>query len=367
MSSDNIPAARPYVGDEEVAAVTRVLRGGHLAQGSEVAAFEGEFSEMVEGRHCIAVNSGTSALALALTASGIGRGDEVIVPSFTFAGTANAVSISGATPVFADIDDRTFCLSPDSVRAAITSATAAIIPVHLYGQPADMAGITRVATSHGLAIIEDAAQAHGALWRDRPTGALGDAAAFSFYPTKNMHAIEGGMVVTPSPHIAHQVRLLRNQGMAERYRHVIVGHSLRLTEVSAAVGRVQLRRLPAMNQRRAANAARLNSRLTGWSTPYVAEGATHTYHQYTIRVRGDNRNLLHHFLHAQGIESSIFYPVPVHRLPPFLDKHGRPAADLPRTDLCAREVLSLPVHPAVSDTDLDRIASAMRAFGGTKE
>lgn len=362
MSGGQIPSARPFTGEEEIASVVEVLRSGNLVQGAEVAAFEGEFSEMVAGRHCVAVNSGTSALALALIASGIGFGDEVIVPSFTFAGTANAVRICGARPVFVDVDDKTFCLSPDAVRAAITPASAAIIPVHLYGQPADMTQIRKVASNYGLAVIEDAAQAHGASWHGNPTGALGDTAAFSFYPTKNMHTIEGGMVVTADSHIARQVRMLRNQGMEDRYRHVIVGHSLRLTEVAAAVGRVQLRRLPTMNGVRAANAARLDEGLRGWRTPYVAPGARHVYHQYTIRVHRNHRNSLHQFLHVQGIHSSIFYPVPVHRLPPFLDDYNRAAAELPRTDLCAEEVLSLPAHPAVSNTDLDRIVSAIHAY-----
>lgn len=362
MSSDEIPSARPYVGEEEIAAVEGVLRSGNLVQGAEVAAFEAEFSELVAGRHCVAVNSGTSALALALIAAGVGRGDEVILPSFTFAGTANAVRICGAQPVFADIDDKTFCLTPPSVRAAITPATAAVVAVHLYGQPADMTGLAEVTARHGLAIIEDAAQAHGASWQGRPAGALGDAAAFSFYPTKNMHAIEGGMVVTTDPGIARQVRLLRNQGMEQRYRHEIAGHSLRLTDVAAAVGRVQLGRLPTLNQVRAANAAKLDEGLRGWRTPYVAQGAVHVYHQYTIRVHSDQRDDLHCLLHQKGIQSAIFYPVPVHRLPPFLDGYGRPTVELPQADLSAREVLSLPVHPSVSGADLDRIVSVIHAY-----
>src|SRR4051794_30148815 len=205
-----IPAAQPLIGDEERAAVDRVLRSGMVAQGPEVAAFENEFSALVDGRHCVAVNSGTSALHLALLGMGIGPGDEVILPSFSFAASANAVCLAGATPVFADIERDSFCLDPAAVEAAVGPATAAIMPVHLYGHPAAMGRLTEIAARHGLAIIEDAAQAHIASLDGRPVGAFGLTAAFSFYPTKNMTTGEGGLVVTPSAEIARTLRLLRN-------------------------------------------------------------------------------------------------------------------------------------------------------------
>ena len=218
----------------------RVLRSGRLVQGQEVAAFEEEFAAIVGGRTCVAVNSGTSALHLGLLAAGIGPGDEVIVPSFTFAATANAVAMTGATPVFADIEPDTFCLDPDAVAAAVTSRTAAVIPVHLYGHPAPWDGLAGVAERHGLLLLEDAAQAHAASYDGIPVGALGDVAAFSFYATKNMTTGEGGMVVCQDEDVARRVRLLRNQGMEQRYRNEIAGLNNRMTDLAAAMGRVQL-------------------------------------------------------------------------------------------------------------------------------
>jgi perosamine synthetase len=218
-----VPIAAPHIGDAEVEAAVRVLRSGHLAQGSEVAAFEEEFAALVDGRHCVAVSSGTAALHLSLLALGIGRGDEVIVPSFTFGATVHAVALTGATPVFADIDPETFCLHPQSVAAAVTERTAALLPVHLFGHPAAMDQLTVLAQRHGLAVIEDAAQAVGARLHGQPVGSFGQTACFSFYPTKNMHSIEGGMTVTADPAIADRLRLLRNQGMQDRYQYEIVG------------------------------------------------------------------------------------------------------------------------------------------------
>ena len=361
--SDFIAAAKPVIGEEEIEAAVRVMRSGMVIQGPEVAAFEEEFSALVDGRHCVAVNAGTSALLLSLVAAGIGAGDEVIVPSFTFAATANSVALTGATPVFADIEPETFNLSPVSVEAAITPRTAAIMPVHLYGQPADMRGIGKIAERHGLAIIEDAAQAHGATLHGTPVGAFGLAAAFSFYPTKNMHSLEGGMVVTPDAEFARTIRLLRNQGMERRYANELVGYNLRLTDVAAAIGRVQLRKLPDWNERRRTNAAKLDAGLGTLglvNTPVVADGVTHVYHQYTVRVPPDQRDALQEHLTANGVGSAVYYPTPTHLLPPFAES-GKDAV-LPETDRAAAEVLSLPVHPALDDADLDRIAETVGTF-----
>ena len=364
-----IPPARPEIGEEEIEAAVRVLRSGMVVQGPEVAGFEEEFSALVSGRHCVAVNSGTSALLLALTGLGIGAGDEVIVPSFTFAATANAVRLTGAVPVFADIDPQTFCLDPASARAAIGPRTAAIMPVHLYGHPADMRALGDLAARHNLAIIEDAAQAHGAALDGTPVGAFGEAACFSFYPTKNMHALEGGMVVTPDAAIARTIRLLRNQGMERRYANEIVGYNLRLTDVAAAIGREQLKKLPVWNERRRANAAKLtagintaglNTAGAAVRTPFAADGTVHVFHQYTVRIAGGRRDALQEFLTARGIGSAVYYPTPVHRLPPFAPLGD--GAALPETDAAAGEVLSLPVHPSLSDADLDRVAAAVRSF-----
>ncbi|MBS2966053.1 DegT/DnrJ/EryC1/StrS family aminotransferase [Actinocrinis puniceicyclus] len=362
-AGDFIPAAKPVIGEEEIEAAVRVLRSGNVVQGPQVAAFEDEFAALVAGRHCVAVNSGTSALLLALAGLGIGTGDEVIVPSFTFAATANAVRLTGATPVFADIDPATFCLDPAAVSALIGPRTAAIMPVHLYGHPADMRALGGLATRHGLAVVEDAAQAHGARLDGTPVGGFGDAACFSFYPTKNMHALEGGMVATADAELARRIRLLRNQGMERRYANELVGYNLRLTDVAAAIGRVQLGRLPGWNERRRANAAKLDAGLAGVPGLGIAAAApdvVHVYHQYTVRVAGGRRDALQAFLTEQGIGCAVYYPTPVHLLPPFVAAGADLA--LPETQRAAAEVLSLPVHPSLSDADVDRITAAVRSF-----
>ena len=240
-----IPAANPIIGKEERDAVDRVLKSGSLAQGPEVAAFESEFSAHVDNRLCVALNSGTSALHLAFIAAGITPGDEVIVPSFSFAATANSVALAGATPVFADIENNHFNLDPNKIEDVITSKTRAIMPVHLYGHPADMISINRIANKHGLLVLEDAAQAHKASINGIPVGAWGVAASFSFYPTKNMTSGEGGMVSTSSPQIARKIKLLRNQGMEIRYQNEAIGFNTRMTDIHAAIGREQLKKLPA--------------------------------------------------------------------------------------------------------------------------
>ena len=234
-----IPAAKPLVGELERVAVDRVLASGMIAQGPEVAKFEAEFSDqLVAGTECVAVSSGTAALHVGLLAAGIGPGDEVIVPSFTFAATANSVALTGATPVFADIEPDYFCLDVASVRASITGRTKAIMPVHLYGHPADMAALSSLADEFGLVIFEDAAQAHGAAIDGKPVGSFGVFGAFSLYPTKNMTSGEGGMLSTGSAELARKVRLYRNQGMERRYENEVIGFNLRMTDVHAAIGRV---------------------------------------------------------------------------------------------------------------------------------
>ena len=364
--ADLIPPAKPIIGDAEIEAAVRVLRSGRVVQGPEVAAFEEEFSELVAGRHCVAVNSGTSALHLTLMALGIGPGDEVIVPSFSFAASANVVRLVGATPVFVDIEPGSFCLDPDAVAAAITPRTVAIMPVHLYGHPAAMDRIMPIAERHKLAIVEDACQAHGATLGGTPVGAFGVAGCFSFYPTKNMHALEGGMITTPDAELARTLRLLRNQGMEQRYANEIVGANMRLTDVAAAIGRVQLRQLPEWTEQRRANAKFLDSRITSVITPPVADGAQHVYHQYTVRVAGD-RDAAQRQLQEKGVGSAVYYPTPIHRLKPFLDADGKPGPwDLPETERAAREVLSLPIHPTLRQADLERIADAVNSLEVTR-
>jgi perosamine synthetase len=372
LNEEPIPSARPVIGDAEVEAAVRVLRSGRVVQGPEVAAFEREFSALVGGRECVAVNSGTSALQLTLMALGIGRADEVVVPSFSFAASANAVRLVGAEPVFADIEPGSFCLDPDAVAAVIGPRTAAIMPVHLYGHPAAMERLGPLAERHGLAVVEDACQAHGAALGGRPVGAFGAAGCFSFYPTKNMHALEGGMVTTADPALARTVRLLRNQGMEQRYANEIVGANMRMTDVAAAIGRVQLKQLPEWTERRRMNAKFLDTEITGVNgvngvtgvvTPPVADTVRHVYHQYTVRVPGD-RDAAQRQLTARGVGSAVYYPTPIHRLKPYLGADGRPAngADLGETDRAAAEVLSLPVHPGLAEGDLERIAAAVNGL-----
>ncbi|MBE7699558.1 DegT/DnrJ/EryC1/StrS family aminotransferase [Oerskovia sp. Sa1BUA8] len=360
MSQALIPAAKPIVGDEEREAVDRVLRSGMIAQGPEVAAFEKEFGDvLVGGRTSVAVNSGTSGLHLGLLAAGIGPGDEVIVPSFTFAATANSVALTGATPVFADIEPEYFCLAPDAVRAAVTERTKAIMPVHLYGHPADMPALQAIADEHDLLLFEDAAQAHGASLGGRPVGSFGAFAMFSLYPTKNMTSGEGGMVSCATDEIARNVRLLRNQGMEKQYANEVVGFNARMTDVHAAIGRVQLTKVGGWTADRQRNAAFLDAHLEGVVTPRVADGAVHVYHQYTIRVSEDRDRVVTALREEHGVGSGVYYPIPNHRLESL--KHFAPGLELAETEKAAAEVISLPVHPSLSAEDLDRIVTGVNA------
>ncbi len=350
----HIPLARPMIGADEQAAAAAVLASGAIAQGPEVAHFESEFSSLVGGRPCVAVNSGTSALIVSLLSLGIGPGDEVIVPSFTFAATANAVVICGASPIFVDIDPDTFCMDPAAAAAAISGRTAALMPVHLYGHPADSDALVALAERHGLALIEDAAQAHGATAGGAPVGSLGDAAAFSFYATKNMTTGEGGMAVFDDPAAARRARLLRNQGMERQYENEIAGFNLRMTDIAAAIGRVQLRRLEDLTEARRTNAARLSTALTDPSLvgPIERPGTRHVFHQFTVRSK--DRASVARELGEAGIETKVFYPKPVHRLPAFDVE-----VDLPQTQRAADEVLSLPVGPHLSADQIDYVAARL--------
>jgi len=337
------------VGRKEIRAVVKVLKGLNLAQGPEVKAFESEFSRIVGDRDCVAVNSGTSALHLSLLALGITKGDEVIVPSFTFAATANVVALVGATPVFVDIDPRTFNVNPELILEEVNSKTKAIIVVHLFGLPANMKRISQIAKENSLLLIEDAAQAHMAKIGEDFVGTFGDAAAFSFYPTKNMTSAEGGMVVLSNSNDARTCRLLRNQGMEVRYQNEIVGYNLRMTDIHASIGRIQLKKLNRMTDKRIANAEYLTNRLESNSTPFVPEGYVHVYHQYTLRVEKEREEFSKYLL-SNGIDNGVYYPTPVHKLPSFNGSY-----QLAETEKASKEVLSLPVHPGLRKRDLDRI------------
>jgi dTDP-4-amino-4,6-dideoxygalactose transaminase len=353
-----IPAAKPVIGREERVAVDAVLASGMLAQGAEVAAFEDEFSaQLVEGRHAVAVNSGTSALHLGLLAAGIGSGDEVIVPSFTFAATANSVALTGAVPVFVDIEPNYFCLDPKAVVTAVTERTKGIMPVHLYGHPANMVALKAIADDYELLLFEDSAQAHGASLNGQMTGSLGSFGAFSFYPTKNMTSGEGGMITTADARLARHARLLRNQGMDKQYENELIGYNYRMTDVHAAIGRVQLRKLLDWTKRRQANAAFFNQNLSGVITPMVADGAVHVYHQYTIRVLDDRDGFVRVLREEHNIGSGVYYPIPNHRLSSFASTEA-----LPETERAAQQVVSLPVYPSLTDADLERIVNAVNAI-----
>lgn len=360
MTTEFIPAAKPIIGDEERAAVDAVLASGMIAQGPQVKAFEEEFSaQMVGGRECVAVNSGTSGLHLGLLAAGIGPGDEVIVPSFTFAATGNSVAITGASPVFADIEPDFFCLDPASVEASITERTRAIMPVHLYGHPAAMDKLLAIAAKHGLRAFEDAAQAHGASLGGRMVGTFGTFAMFSLYPTKNMTSGEGGMVSCVDGATARRVRLLRNQGMEKQYANELVGLNNRMTDIHAAIGRVQLTKVGAWTTRRQENARFLTENLAGVVVPPVAPGAVHVYHQYTIRVAEDRDRIVRALREEYRVGSEVYYPIPNHRLESLAPY--APGLELPETEKAAHEVVSLPVHPSLTGEQLERIVAAVNA------
>jgi dTDP-4-amino-4,6-dideoxygalactose transaminase len=358
MSPEFIPPAKPIIGDDERKAVEAVLASGQLAQGSEVASFEQEFSQvLLDGRAAVAVNSGTSGLHLGLLAAGIGAGDEVIVPSFTFAATANSVALTGATPVFADVDPDYYTLDPASVESKITDRTAAIMPVHLYGHPFDVEAIGALAAKHGVKVFEDAAQAHGAAVNGRKVGTFGDFAMFSLYPTKNMTSGEGGMVSTGLADVERRLRLLRNQGMERQYENELVGFNARMTNIHAAIGRVQLTKVEGWTKTRQENAAFFDANIEGVITPKVAEGYEHVYHQYTIRITEDRDGFAKALREEYNVGCGVYYPIPNHRLAPF-----QTSDELPVTEESAASVLSLPVHPSLSQDDLDRIVTAVNAI-----
>ncbi len=348
----------PLIGDEEKEAVLDVLASAQLAQGPRVREFEARFASWCGSRHAVATSSGTAALHLALLAHGIGPGDEVITSPFSFIATANAIRYVGADPVFADIEPDTFNLDPDGLKRRITRRTKAIVPVHLFGHPAEMDALIDMAEQYGLTLVEDACQAHGAEYRGRMVGSFGTA-CFSFYPTKNMTSGEGGMVTTNDPEVADRLRVLRNHGMRQRYHHEVVGYNFRMTDLHAAIGLTQLAKLEQFNRARAANATYLTGQLLDVvDCPQVRSGVRHVFHQYTLRVRGGRRDLQER-LRSLGVESGVYYPIPIHRQAPYLEcGHGDHA--YPVAEAACRDVLSLPVHPGLSQLDLEHIVSAVR-------
>jgi perosamine synthetase len=358
-----IPLTVVSLGSEEEKLVLKVLRSGKLAQGPVVEEFEERFAAAHDVRHAIAVNNGTTALVATLEALGIGAGDEVITTPFTFAATLNAVLQSGATARFADIDEN-FCLAPDAVESLAGERTRAVMPVHLYGLPADMPRLERLAQDRGLALIEDAAQAHGARVGGRAVGSFG-VGCFSFYGTKNITSGEGGMVTTNDAGLADRLRVLRNQGMRARYQYETAGHNYRLTDLQAAVALPQLLRLEEINAARRANAAHLTERLgslPGLWVPRVPAGREHVFHQYTVQITPDapvDRDGFVAAMTARGVSTGIYYPRLVHDYDCYRD-HPRVVVDpTPVAELTATRSVSLPVHPHLRRDDLEHIVGAV--------
>lgn len=357
-----IRIAQPIIGDDEKRAVIEALDSGQLAQGPRVAAFEQAFARYTGVRHAVALSSGTAALHLALLARGIGAGDEVIVPAFSFAATATAVLHAGARPVFVDVREDDFGIDASQFEAAVTTRTRAVVAVHLYGQSCDIEALRAICDRRELVLIEDAAQATGAQAGGQRCGSFGTG-AFSFYATKNLQTGEGGMLTSNDDAVAEHARMLRSQGERARYVTEEAGYNYRMTEMAAALGNAQLAKLDARNELRRANAARLSDLLSGVHgivTPRELPGRRHVWHQYTVRVLSgrDARNRLQASLRANGIESSVFYPTPIHRQPLY-ERLGYAATRLPVAERLAGEVLSLPVHPALSPGDIEAVAAGV--------
>ena len=356
-----IGIAKPYVGEEEKRAVLDVLESGQLIQGAWVAELEERFAALHGATHGVAMSSGTTALTAALMAHELGPGDEVVVPSFSFFATASSVLAVGARPVFADIEPDTFNLSVEAAQAAITPRTRAIMPVHLYGHPADMPGFRALCDARGLVLLEDAAQAHAAAIGCRSVGTWGTA-SFSFYPTKNMTTAEGGIVLTNSDEIARRLRLIRNQGMNTQYVHELVGFNFRMTNLCGAIGVKQLERLQAWTEQRIANATCYRERLVRVTNPIVRAGYRHVFHQYTVRVPpGVDRDEVFARLARRGIGARVYYPLPIHQQPALLRTAWHHASSLPETERAAREVLSLPVHPLLTRDEVDYIVQEVNS------
>jgi dTDP-4-amino-4,6-dideoxygalactose transaminase len=354
-----IPISKPDIGPAEEEAVLDVLRSGMLAMGRRTEAFEEAWTAYCGVRHAVFMSNGTVALEATLRALGIGPGDDVITVSFTFNATVSAILQAGARPVFVDIREQDFCMDPDRVEAAVTPRTKAIMPVHLYGLMADMDPLVAIAERHGVPIVEDAAQAHGATYRGRRAGRFGPA-MFSLYATKNLMTGEGGFATTDDDALADRIRLYRNHGMRVRYHHEALGSNFKPTDLAAALGLAQLARLDERTEQRRRNAACLTAGLAGYLTPGVPDGREHAWHQYTMRFP-DERARVIEGLTERGVGTLIYYPVPVHRqayLQAFVP--GAADLDLPVTNRLSEEVLSVPVRPNLAPEELEAVIAAIR-------
>ncbi len=352
-----IPQVRPDIGQEEIDAVSKVLRSGMIAQGSRVADLERRWAEFVGTNEAVAVSNGTVALMCIYAGLGLGPGDEVITVGHTFNATVSAILSTGATPVFVDIEPDTYLIDAARIEGAITPRTRAICPVHLFGLVADMDMIRAIADRHGVAVVEDACQAHGATFRGARAGSFGHA-AFSLYGTKNLTTGEGGLITTDDERLADWIRLYRNQGMRERYHHDILGYNFRLTDIAAAIGLVQLDKLERNTTRRQAIAAAYDAGFADLPirTPVTPADRTHVYHQYTLDV-GPARDAIVGDLREAGIGVGIYYPIPVHRQAYVLERGIE--ADLPVTDRAADRSLSLPMFPGLTDDEVEQVIAAV--------
>ncbi len=366
---DIIRINQPMIGKEEIDAVTEVLKSGILTEksgmGPRVLEFEKDYAKYVGAKHAVAVNSGTAALHCALLVAGVKAGDEVIIPSFTFHATAEVVLMTGAEPVFADIDPDTYTVTAETVEAAMTRNTKAIMPVHIYGLPAELDPLKKVARERGVALIEDAAQAHGAEYRGSRIGSIGDMSCFSFYAGKNMTTGEGGMVTTNDDDYSERLRMLRSHGEQRPYWPVSIGNNYRMTEVLAAIGVAQLRKLPSFLERRRKNAQFLGEKvgmLGKVAPPKEPEGRKHSWYLFTLRLRGANagkRNKVIEKMRSRNIEAAVYYESPLHLLPLYRER-STSRRPLPETEKACRQVFSLPVHPKLGEQELDYVFDTLK-------
>jgi perosamine synthetase len=351
-----IEFSKMYVDDDIRSSVIDVLNSGIYIKGERLRSFEREFAEFCGTRYSFGVSSGTSAILLALMALGIKKGDEVIVPAHTFVATASPAIFLGGTPVFADIEEDTYTIDPEDMARKITERTKAIIPVHLYGHPCDMDPINDIAQEKGIAVIEDACQAHGAVYRGKKAGSIGDIGCFSFFPSKNMTVLgEGGMVSTDNEELAEKISMLRDHGRRDKYVHEVLGLNLRMDEIHAAIGRESLKHISDWNRRRREIASLYHRLLQGLDlvAPVEKSWAEHVYHLYVIRIK--EREKLAAYLNKKGVSTGVLYPVPLHRQPCMLaDVH------LPVTERCAKEILSLPMHPQLLDEEVEYVCDEIR-------
>jgi perosamine synthetase len=362
-----IPINLPQIGEEEIEAVVKVMRSGPLTNalgaGPVVTHFENDFAKFAGVKHAVAVNTGTAALHSAIVAAGVKQGDEVILPSFTFVATAEAVVMAGGKPVFTDIDPETYHVAPAEIEENVTKKTKAIVPVDLYGLPVDIKPIRKIAAEHGLAVVEDAAQAHGATCAGKPAGVFADAACWSFYASKNMTSGEGGVVTTDSDEMAETLRLIRTHGEKAKYASLMLGTNYRMSEIQAAIGVVQLKKLPTFVAKRRANAQRLTKILAETERlqlPQETEDQQHSWYLYTVRLKdGDEaeRNKVLEELKKKGIGAAAYYVHPVHTMPYYLESFGE--SKLPETEKAAKQVFSLPIHPGVTEAQVDYIGKTL--------